>query len=219
MTAPHQQSDKGSGWGFGIVLGLILLFVAFCSSQQSRVADLNVTSDELASATTNAAEPEAADTPLPLDRSAMIRGAKQLQVIARLDLPGSRQIFSQNCYDALAKAFDWHQLDRCGEFDAMAVRLADVDENMSVEELEYFQSENAATRYLGAATGHGLDGGEADVRWAALETGAQGFRLPTRKVEIVSADGPPEADNDSAATGLPLNAVDANAVAESERSD
>src|SRR4029078_13547055 len=99
MTAPHQQSDKGSGWGFGIVLGLILLFVAFCSSQQSRVADLNVTSDELASATTNAAEPEAADTPLPLDRSAMIRGAKQLQVIARLDLPGSRQIFSQNCYD------------------------------------------------------------------------------------------------------------------------
>lgn len=220
MTAPPRETEKGSGWTFGALLVFVLLLVAYCSKQQSHVADLNSQADALASDTINVAEPVADEAPLPLDRSAMIRGAKQLQLVGALDLPGTRQIFSQNCYDALAKSFDWHQLDRCGEFDAMAVRLAEVAPNMTKPELDYFQSENAATRYLGAATGHGLIGGDADIRWAALEAGAQGFRLPIRKIEAE----PTETEAPASQVSSPpltnaFNVSDENVSVETERSD
>jgi hypothetical protein len=127
-----------------------------------------------------------------LDASAVNRGASQLKIVASLDLPGSRQIFSQNCYDALSKTFDWHQLDRCGGFDALAVRWVET-RAISEGELEYFQSEAAATRFLSAATANGLVAGEADMRWADLEALVRKVALPWLPVVANGDSGAAEA--------------------------
>jgi hypothetical protein len=203
MTTPKQQSDSCFNWGFGAMLILTVLLIAYCSipGTQPLVADNTMNVDEVSDETSN----EVAAAPLPLDRSAMIKGAKQLQLVASLGLPGARRIFSQNCYDALEKAFDWHQLDRCGEFDALAVRLADEDTGLPAEELDYFQPETAATRFLGAATGHGLAGPDADVRWAALEEGARAIALPSRAAAVTPDAG---ADEDAASDSRPASATE-----------
>lgn len=179
MTAP--STEESSVFGYVIMGLIVVLFVGASSCSKgddqssSWATDGNYeqTAENLEAATE-------ATAPLPMDPSAVRRGASQLKLIASLDLPGSSQIFSQNCYDALAKAFDWHQLDRCGGFDALAVRWTEQSATVGESELEYFQSEAAATRYLTIATTNGLAGSEADIRWSNLESAARKLPIPKR---------------------------------------
>lgn len=132
----------------------------------------------LEAAPDNLVEAEQPTPPTPLDPSAVSRGHEQMKQVARLGLTDTSRIFSQNCYEALAKQFDWHQLDRCGSFDTLARRWTEGNLAASDQELGWFQSESAAGRYLTAATAHGLPPGEADVRWAAIEIVSSKQSLP-----------------------------------------
>lgn len=144
--------------------------------------------------------------PMPLDRSAAQRGYRQFQVIAAAHVPGGSEIFSQNCYEALGKPFDWHQLDRCGAYDALAVRWTEENDNVAGnDDLTYFQSETAATRYLQAATSGGLPADVADTRWAAL----QNMALKARLSEEAASSEAATKDTDQ----------DANEVAPADGSD
>ena len=175
MSAPPENGCGAIGYGLLSLVGLVLV-VSFCSKQE-RGRDASDATGNYEQAADNLEASVQPGEPLPLDASAVNRGAGQLKIVASLDLPGSRQIFSQNCYDALSKTFDWHQLDRCGGFDALAVRWIETN-TASEGEAEYFQSEAAATRFLSAATANGLVGGEADVRWANLEASVRKVVLP-----------------------------------------
>lgn len=84
-------------------------------------------------------------------------------------LPGE-MIYSQNCYDALSRQFSWPKLDACGAFDMRAVQaLGDDEATGNEKEVEWFQSETAAGRYLKAAVSAGEDADEADVRLSDLQ--------------------------------------------------
>jgi len=208
MTALSGQEIKACG-----VLGLIVfLYIAAsaCSNQKNQGTP-SIGGDNLEEVAENLASAEAS-APIPLDASAVVRGGSQLRLVASLDLPGSRQIFSQNCYDALAKAFDWHQLDRCGSFDALTVRWSDQSTSLTAEELEYFQSETAAMRYLTIAISNGLAGHDADMRWASLETVANKLNLPRTagsqeelaNSNSIEAEGNDEDDSESETIDDPL---------------
>jgi hypothetical protein len=103
-------------------------------------------------------------------------------MVAAEHVPGSSEIFSRNCYEALGKPFDWHQLDRCGGYDALAVRWTEMNEDTAgQDDLSYFQSETAATRYAQAALTGGLKVEEADQRWSAIQKIAAKSRLAAPK--------------------------------------
>lgn len=191
MTSPRKDGDSNA-----ISLGLLglmaFLFIAAIScSRQDNGASRSSSSDNYVS---NLEGPVEANAPLPLDPSAIDRGGAQLRLVASLNLPGSRQIFSLNCYDALAKSFDWHQLDRCGGFDAMVVRWADQGAGLTEDELKHFEPEVAAARYLSTATSNGLAASDADVRWANLQ--AVVSRLPLPRI-VSSGDDAANPDADS----------------------
>jgi hypothetical protein len=145
----------------------------------------------------NAAAPAA---PMPLDSSAAQRGYAQFRAVSALGADGSAQIYSRNCYDALGKSFDWHQLDRCGGFDALASRWTDESEGVDSGAMSYFQSEAAATRFLQVATANGLPATDADERWARIQAMAQKTRpasAPRPAVEAVDNDSDTETVPDS----------------------
>ena len=79
-------------------------------------------------------------------------------------------IYSQNCYDALGRAFSWAKPDLCGGVDMLAVNAADAADTEGLStEVEYFGSEAAAGRYLAVAIKAGEEAGEADKRLDALQ--------------------------------------------------
>jgi hypothetical protein len=119
-------------------------------------------------------------SPLPLDKSAAQRGYAQFRLVAASHVSGGSEIYSENCYAALRQPFDWHQLDRCGAYDALAVRWTEQNDSVAGnDDLTYFQSEAAATRFLRTATSAGLAADQADQRWATLQKMALHVRIPT----------------------------------------
>lgn len=107
-------------------------------------------------------------TPPPLDVSAVDRGGMQAQAVSRLDLVGGEETYSRNCYDLVSSNFDWHELDRCGGFDATVARWNEAA-GMASDPSDYFNSETTASRYLAQATGHDLAATDADQRWEAVK--------------------------------------------------
>jgi hypothetical protein len=198
MTTPPGHNDQNA-FGYGLIGLIILLFIgaAFCSKEDIQTVSPDDTQNYEQAADNLDAAAEAS-APLPMDVSAVQRGASQLKLVALLDLPNSRQIFSQNCYDALDKKFDWHELDRCGGFDAMAVRWVDQSASLGDDEIAYFQSEAAATRFLAAATANGLVGRDADIRWATLESSTRKLALPRQAI----------ASNDPSASNVEIEGID-----------
>jgi len=179
-------------------------FVAWMANLDSKSATVATTPSAQSSETNSTLESSEAalspPPPLPLDQSAARRGYAQFRMIAAAQVPGGSEIFSQNCYDALSKPFDWHQLDRCGAYDALAVRWTeDNDGAAGNDDLTYFQSETTATRYLNAATSGGLPADQADVRWAALQTMADKARLATKAAEPQAAPMDTDKDGDDVA--------------------
>lgn len=201
MPAPEQNSDKPLGW---VVLGIVAFagIAAAISSGDDSVPTDTSANQVLEGAGTNEIAAEQRAVPIPLDKSAVQRGQAQLKMVARLALADATKIFSQNCYDALAKKFDWSQLDRCGSFDALARRWMESSFIASDQELSWFHSETAATRYLTAATANGLLPGDADVRWAEIELSSTKQALPqaatTQTAENIPPDSLPDADDVSA---------------------
>ena len=202
MTTPRR--DRSAAFGYGLLGLIVFLFIvgSSCSKQdtETNASAASENLQETADILDSAAE---AGEPVPLDASALRRGAAQLRSVASLDLAGSRQIFSRNCYDSLAMKFDWHQLDRCGGFDSMAVRWADQGADLSDDELAYFQSEAAATRFLAAAIANGMAAGDADLRWANLDSAARKLALPTQVIAASDTDGNLGATVDSSVANAP----------------
>lgn len=208
MSGQAGEDGSASAWAVVGLIIAVLVGTSLCSKEPDR-ASVQSTNDALA-LNMDVTGPDAAPSgPLPLDGSAVERGGRQLRVVAALQLSGSPRIFSQNCYDALEKAFDWRQLDRCGGFDAQAARWAEQSLEVSSDEAEYFQSETAATRFLSSATANGLAGPDADVRWESVQALARKIPLPPTDPPAPSSEvAEPAVDNlgeaGPAATGVEL---------------
>lgn len=168
MQASEQDGGKTVGWIIAGVIGVGVVASVVGSGNDRPAAD-PVTSTDFETSADNLLAPTQPEPPLPLDKSAVKRGQTQLKLVAGLDLSGAAKIFSQNCYDAVSRKFDWHQLDRCGGFDATAGRWTEDHLTVTTDETNWFQSESAAARYLNAATSNGLSPSEADIRWEAIE--------------------------------------------------
>jgi hypothetical protein len=83
-------------------------------------------------------------------------------------------VFSKNCYTALGDAFTWAKLDQCGSFDAAAAANVLSDELTGDQlELDYFDGEAAAQRFLSSGTSHGADADIMDARWEGITTFAR----------------------------------------------
>ena len=210
--APDQTKDKNLGCIAAALIGLLVIFLAMYSGKDNSSSTLSSANDIEAMTNNEEAAPETM-TPLPLDRSAVRRGAEQMNLVAGLKLSGGAKIFSQNCYEALAKPLDWHELDRCGGFDAVARRWAEESPAATPEELDWFQPEIAATRYLSSATSNGLPAGDADLRWAAIEAASRklaGRRDRPPKPSKVIIDVPSSSENVDGDAPLPVNDVSMN---------
>jgi hypothetical protein len=100
-------------------------------------------------------------------------------VVTRID----RLARSMNCFDDLSRSFSWRHLDACGAADLKAVRSVPEGDAAGLEkEIAYFQSEVAAARYLGAATGAGESAESADGRLAKMQE-----RLPAPRPSATAA--------------------------------
>jgi len=197
MSPPPDKNANRFGWILAGIAGIGIIVWISNSSNTTTSATTTTSSNsavglEDAEASLSAAAPA---PPTPLDISAAQRGYAQFRRLSTLGADGSAQIYSRNCYDALGKAFDWHQLDRCGGFDALASRWTDEGDNVDSDALTYFQSETAATRYLQAASANGLPATDADQRWAKLQVMAQKARLSTApKIVVEPIDNETEGD-------------------------
>lgn len=83
-------------------------------------------------------------------------------------------VFSKNCYAALGDAFTWPKLDQCGSFDAAAAANV-LSEGLRGDqgELDYFDGEVAAQRFLSSGISHGADADTMDARWEGVSTFAR----------------------------------------------
>ena len=219
MIEPKQSppSDNPLKWILAAVLGIgSVVWVANLGSTNNAASSASTPQSIDSNSTLESTEATLTPAPpLPLDPSAARRGYGQFQMIAAAHVPGGSEIFSQNCYDALGKPFDWHQLDRCGAYDALAARWT--EENDSVagnDDLTYFQSEVAATRFLKAAASGGLPADQADIRWATLQSMALKARLVEKAAEPEAAtmDADQDGDETTPSDNSGSHGVDSNAT-------
>lgn len=192
-TPPAKPSSSG-GWFLVILIIVVLVMVGQCSDKKDAAAAENVSMTDMnaADAATSAPTVSPPATPSggvqPLDAKTVAQGmGEERSVMAAQGLSGA-MIFSQNCYDALGRAFTWSKLDECGAFDALAAaRLTDDDAALHEKEAAYFDGETVAGRYLEAATGAGEEAGEADQRWARLQSKTKPSK-PAARSDIPEAD-------------------------------
>ena len=203
---PTGTTPKRSGAGFLWMLGIAGCVSVFANV--SRCTPVTPTSDAAKIVSTDPAikslNAAVAAQPLPalqpLSSAGVTKGTANMRKALNSEgLPGA-MIFSQNCYDALSHSFGWRLLDICGSADFAATSSIPEDEASGMDkEIAYFQSEIAAARYLGAATGAGASTNVADERLAKLQA-----RVEARKqIGGHSAEG----ENTSAATN-PSDATD-----------
>ncbi|MEG3169192.1 hypothetical protein U1737_13445 [Sphingomonas sp. LB3N6] len=188
--ASSKTSKTGVGWLIAIVGGLFLIGnISKCSSRTSTASAADVAISDSPIKTLNSAV--AAQTPPPIEAlnaaGASIGFANMRKAVSAEGLSGA-MIYSQNCYDALSRAFSWRRLDVCGAAYLKAIASVPEDDITAMSrEIAYFQSEVAAARYLGAVTGAGASAAEADERIAAMQA-----RLPAAKpaeaVEVIPID-------------------------------
>lgn len=166
---PAQRPDNNGLIGCAVIGAIILVVYALnqcsTSTDSGNALDANMTIDANATAEAPAAAPVE-----PLSATSVNTGIAHLRLaFAAEGFPGT-MIYSQNCYDALSHHFTWAKLDICGAVDMLAARSIDNAEAGALDnEVSYFQSETAATRYLGAATGAGEDTADADTRLSQLQ--------------------------------------------------
>jgi hypothetical protein len=176
-TPTPQESNTGC-WLVVIIISLILA-LSYCGKtgeSPEAVADF---------ADSTAPSLPAAPVIDELSPSDVRMGVSHFGVVAQASVTGGAQIYSTNCYAALAKTFAWPMLDRCGGFDQAAVMMAERDGSYFDEgELSYFESETSAGRYLSAAINGGIDSDAADLRLAELQSISKKMSLPKKAVTI-----------------------------------
>ena len=188
--ASAKSSGTGVGWLIAIVGGLFLIGnISKCSSSTPMTSAADVAVSDSTIKTLNSAV--AAQTPHPIEAlnaaGASIGFANMRKAVSAEGLSGA-MIYSQNCYDALSRAFSWRRLDVCGAADLKAIESVPEDDIAAMSrEIAYFQSEVAAARYLGAVTGAGASATEADERIAAMEASLPAAK-PAETVEIIPID-------------------------------
>lgn len=132
--------------------------------------------------------------PEPLSSAGVRRGVSRISIAAKEDLAGE-MIYSQNCYDSVARTFSWRKLDECGGFDAEASStLGDGEPAGAEKEVAWFDTEAAAGRYLKAAVAAGLDTDAADLRLSALQAkvNAQRQVRPEVAPSVATPTGEPD---------------------------
>lgn len=189
---PANQSSLSDGCAWAAIIGviaIILLAIGKCSgatSDNTAATDAyNATNAEMSRAIAAQTPP----APEPLNATSINRGISQLRAAVAVEgFPGA-MIYSQNCYDALAREFTWARLDQCGAADMLATRsLPDADSAGLENEMSYFQSEEAARRYLAAATGAREAAAEADIRWSQIQTRVAQTRAVGRRPTATNDD-------------------------------
>jgi hypothetical protein len=194
FRAPNVQTQPTSGGGrlaWGVLVGIILLIAVIgqCSSRNNgpanSAADTNYATD-MSNAIAAQGPPPA---PEPLNAASINRGAAHLRTAFAAEGFSGAMIYSQNCYDALARHFAWAKLDQCGAFDVLAVRsLGKADTTGLDNETAWFDSETAAQRYLAASTGAGEPAADADRRLSELQSHIARSRTVGRRPAVSSRD-------------------------------
>lgn len=174
--AETQPKAGSSGWW--IVLGIIGLvaLVAMCSSEDETKQSF---ASQSLSEQVQAMRSPTATAIASLDVPSVRKAKRHLDAVIDAEGLSGAMIYSQNCYDALSRAFSWAKLDQCGGFDLLAVMAVDtalVDDLDT--EVEYFGSEEAAGRYLALAIKGGQEPGDADLRFIELQREADKFAPP-----------------------------------------
>ena len=169
---PARSANSNVGcWVIGAIVALVFA-MSQCSSSTKNGASSSAT-DSAATSPEAVATAIATQSPPPvaaLDKASVHKGAHDVGIAAKEGLAGE-MIYSQNCYDALGHGFSWKKLDQCGAFDISASEaLGDQDDPGATKEVEWFQSETAAGRYLKAAIAAGQDPDAADSRLDALKS-------------------------------------------------
>ncbi len=174
------------------VLGL-LLAIGMCSSSKNKTAQ-SFASPSLSNQIETMAPPASAPI-APLDVASLHKGRQHLSVVFQAEGLSGAMIYSQNCYDALSRAFSWSKLDVCGGFDMLAVKAADsTNTDGLTAEVEYFGSEAAAGRYLAVATKAGEAAEDADKRLEALQRRTEALAPKARPTPTPSPEGNSEDD-------------------------
>jgi hypothetical protein len=186
VDAKGGKPAEGNGLKIaGALVGGVLL-IAYLVDRPSSQVSTNY------NGSTAATLPSEVSPPLPpapppveaLSRASVTKGTSHYRAATGAEgLLGAR-IYSENCFAALSRSFSWAKLDQCGAFDSSAARGAE-DFDIPAGVLDYFGSENAATRYLRAAIGSGAAPGAADERYSSLAS-------TTPRPRQMQATAPPE---------------------------
>lgn len=205
MAEQPAESAKKSAQGFGWILFAIIVAAIIASSQctdtpTSTLSDNS--SSDVSSVNADASQAANATTPVsPLDPGAVRRGVANFGLVDSAGFEGGFKIYSENCYEALAKEFAWRRLDRCGGFDTAAVRAADNGSStFTADEITYFDSETAAGRYLAAAAAAGEEPGEADLRYSQL--GVRALKARSFRIRANKAHSADQGRSDPVATAI-----------------
>jgi hypothetical protein len=185
------SADARLGWGVVIGIIFIIAVIGQCSSRNNGT-DNSATPANFATDVSNAVAAQGPPpAPEPLNAASISRGASHLRTAFAAEGFSGAMIYSQNCYDALARQFAWAKLDQCGAFDALTARsIADAGAEMTGldNETTWFQSETVAQRYLAAATGAGQPAADADHRLSDLQSRVAHSRTVGRRVASPSRD-------------------------------
>jgi hypothetical protein len=194
VAEPNASGDNNWAWLIALAIGGALLFgVSMCSS----VGDQQTTSAVDSATATDTPTPEPTPTPvLTLTKASSLRAARDFQ---RAELePGGDKVYSENCYLSLDATFSWPKLDACAAFDQLVIRWINSDNFDGSSDVDYFDSETTAGRYLAVATAHGETGEEADQRFAVLQNLAGKVRLRLLEAAPVETS---ESDDDADGVG------------------
>lgn len=174
--AETQPKAELSGWWVALgIIGLLAL-VGMCSSEDETKQSF---ASQSLSEQIEAMPAPTATAIASLDTPSVRKAKRHLDSVIEAEGLSGAMIYSQNCYDALSRAFSWAKLDQCGGFDLLAVMAVDTAlvENLDTE-VEYFGSEAAAGRYLALAIKGGQEPGDADSRFSELQREAAKFAPP-----------------------------------------
>lgn len=195
-TTPPKKAGN-NGWLILVVAVALLFGISKCSSSTGVSTSTTRVAEDVGNAQealVTAVEAQSPLPPQPLSPAGVRRGASRVSIAAKEELAGE-MIYSQNCYDSVARTFSWRKLDECGGFDAEASSTLGDGEPVGAEkELAWFDTEAAAGRYLKAAVAAGLDTDAADLRLSALQAkvNAQHKGRPETAPSVTSPTGEPD---------------------------
>jgi len=183
MPPPRPDQQQTNGWAVaGVILVIVLIISSLGRCNNRGIVSNGTTTMNTSGVMGNGMSGQPRQPPEALSADSVARGAAHVRVAMREEGALGAQIYSQNCYDALSRAFSWGKLDACGAFDMVAIRRLASSDASALTQADWFDSEVAAGRYLGAATAGGRDPSQADQRLSELQA---------RAARVAPAPSPP----------------------------